>query len=453
MRPLRLLAALALVALPLSAAQASWFTGSAPPDPTTLTGTGTVESSLPPIGHVWTVMLENSDFLVTFGGGQSTNPYIAKELPAKGALVVNYFGTGHNSLDNYLTMISGQAPNLPTKGDCQDASVLGGAAGIHFDADGQAIPNDAAPSAVPPSIGTMGCTYPKSVPTLIDQLDAKNISWKGYMEDVDASPATKRNTCQFAGSLPKAVQDQTTAKKVDLFARKHDPFVYFHSITDRQAYCDARDVAQPALETDLLKVSTTPQFSFLTPNLCNDAHDGNTPGGTCSDGGAGGLPRADSWAKVWIPKILNSPAFKKDGLLILTVDEGTEPTSCCQEPRGPNLPLNTDNGTFQIGTAANLGTSVGRGGGQIGTVMISPFITPGTVDTTGMYNHYSYLRSIEDIFKIGATAAIPGSDGKGHLGYAGSNAGSASVVHYGHDIFTAVPTASGTATQRRRQPA
>jgi len=408
---------------------------------TALTPARAATPALPPIGHVWTVMLENSDFLVTFGGGQSTNPYIASTLPAMGALIPDYYGTGHNSLDNYLSMISGQAPNTKTKGDCSDASVLGGAAGVTFDADGQALLPRQAGVAVdpqtlvaPPDETTLGCTFPASVKTLPDQLDEAGVSWKGYLEDVDASPDTKRNTCQYAGSSPKPGQDQSTKKAVDLFARKHDPFVYFHSITDRLAYCDAHDVAEPQLTADLASIATTPQYSYITPNLCDDAHDGSSVQ-SCSDGGKGGLPRADDWAKVYIPQILASPAFKKDGLLILTVDEGSEAASCCGEPKGRNLPLTVDNGSESSG---DYGTTVGRGGGMIGTVMISPFIKPGTIDTdpTGVYDHYSYLRSMEDIFHIGATKDIPGSDGQGHLGYAGTNAGSAPVVSYHDDIFT-----------------
>lgn len=403
-------------------------------------------------------MLENSDFLRTFAGGQATNPYIATTLPAMGALIPNYYGIGHNSLDNYLAMISGQAPNTKTKGDCQDASVLGGAGGVQLDADGQALLPRQAGVAVdpqtlvaPPDTANVGCTYPGSVKTLIDQFDEHGVSWKGYMEDVDASPATKRTTCQFAGSSPAPGQDLSTAKQVDLFARKHDPFVYFHSITDRQGYCDAHDVAQPQLDTDLASIATTPQWNYISPNLCDDAHDGNELQ-NCSDGGKGGLPRADQWARAHIPQILASPAFKKDGLLILTVDEGSEAASCCNEPKSRNLPLTVDNGSLSSG---DFGTTAGRGGGQIGTVMISPFIAPGTVDVdpTGTYNHYSYLRSMEDIFHLGPTADIPGSDGRGHLGYAGTNAGLPPVTSYHEDVFTAADTMPAAVVPELHLPA
>lgn len=428
--------------------------------------------ALPPIGHVWTIVLENSDFLTTFGLGSNSpsnpaplqDPYIATTLPSQGALVVNYFGTGHNSLDNYITMTSGQWPNVASKADCSDGSILGGgtssagAGNLTQLSDGQwQIPRVMTAGLTLPLPDTTrnGCTFPAAVKSLPDQLDQANppVSWKGYMEDMDASPATVRSSCQTATSSFKTdatgrnVQDMSTAKAYDGYARKHDPFEYYHSITDRQAYCDAHDVGQTPLAGDLSSIATTPQYSFLTPNLCDDAHDD-----PCNDPAhrTGGLARADAWAKQYIPMIMNSAAYKKDGLIVLTLDEGAEPASCCGESKGPNLPADTDNGTtnqslndsrlaaLQPVTGGTAGSIAGPGGGQIGTVLLSPFITPGTVDTTGVYNHCSYLRTMEDIFHIGPTADIPGSDGQGHLACAGqSGLPGQPVADYGYanDIF------------------
>src|SRR5947207_1671924 len=69
------------------------------------------------IGHVFVLILENEDFANSFGPG-SPAPYLAQTLPPKGAMVQNYYGIGHNSLDNYIAMISGQSPNLLTQLDC-----------------------------------------------------------------------------------------------------------------------------------------------------------------------------------------------------------------------------------------------------------------------------------------------------------------------------------------------
>ncbi|MEI9982901.1 MAG: hypothetical protein WDN69_06595 [Aliidongia sp.] len=64
--------------------------------------------------------------------------------------------------------------------------------------------------------------------------------------------------------------------------------------------------------------ATTPAFSFITPNLCHDGHDE-----PCKDGEPGGLASADVFLKQWVPVITGSPAFRKDGLLIVTSTRAT----------------------------------------------------------------------------------------------------------------------------------
>ena len=68
------------------------------------------------------------------------------------------------------------------------------------------------------------------------------------------------------------------------------------------------------------------------------------------------------------------------------------------------------------------------GGGQSGAVLLNPrYIRPGSVDETGVYSHYSALRSYEDL--LGLTRG--GSDGLGHLGFAGA----AGLSPFGRDVF------------------
>ncbi len=86
------------------------------------------------------------------------------------------------------------------------------------------------------------------------------------------------------------------------------------------------------------------------------------------------------------------------------------------------------------------------GGGDTGTVLISPLIKPGTVSST-FYNHYSMLRSLEDLFLTGKSCTNPsnadtplaagtvcgGLDGQGHIGYAAQ----AGLASFGPDVFSA----------------
>ena len=60
------------------------------------------------IKHVWLIILENKSYDATFTG-LNNNTYLWQTLPSQGVLLKNYYGTGHFSLDNYISMVSGQA--------------------------------------------------------------------------------------------------------------------------------------------------------------------------------------------------------------------------------------------------------------------------------------------------------------------------------------------------------
>jgi len=74
-------------------------------------------------------------------------------------------------------------------------------------------------------------------------------------------------------------------------------------------------------------------------------------------------------------------------------------------------------------------TGATNGGGDTGSVLISPYIRPGSVSYR-FYNHYSWLRTMEDLFQVGS--AYPGLDGLGHLGYAAQPG----LAPFGRDVFT-----------------
>jgi len=113
------------------------------------------------------------------------------------------------------------------------------------------------------------------------------------------------------------------------------------------------------------------------------------------------MPPADALLKRIVAEILASSAYRKNGLLIITVDgaptsgEFADQGSCCGQPRFPNLPP-------PAGKAALLGP---EGGGQVGALLLSPFVKARAVSQE-TYNHFSLLRTIEDLF------------GLAHIGYA-----------------------------------
>lgn len=329
----------------------------------------------PPIGHVFVINLENKSYDQAFGP-DSPAPYLSKTLTAQGQLLTQYYGTAHNSAPNYIAQISGQGPDAQTQGDCQVYS--------DFVQTGTVPPEQA--------VGN-GCVYPTDVKTVADQLVSHGLTWKAYMEDMGTP-------CRHP--QPNTTDDTQQAKVGDQYATRHNPFMYFKSIVDSPS-CQQDDVDLSQLPTDLQSVSTTANLSYITPNLCDDGHDS-----PCVDGRPGGLVTADAWLQTWVPKILASPAYQQDGLLVITFDEAdtssaSSAAACCGEGPGPN---------------AALPGIYGPGGGRVGAVLLSPFIAAGTSNATP-YNHYSLLRSIEDIF------------GLPPLGYA------ADVSGFGADVFGA----------------
>ena len=348
----------------------------------------------PRIGHLFVVDLENKGYDETFGA--TAPPYLAKVLPSQGALLTQYYATGHASLDNYITQVSGQAPNMYTQADCQRYVDL--------------LPGTPLPDGSGQVTG-QGCVYPASVQTLPDQLMTAGRTWRGYMEDLGADPTREKKTCGNPGSsAAPGTQDPTqVATAKDQYAARHNPFPYFHSLVDSGA-CDEHVGSLDRLPGDLRGTATTPTFSWITPDLCSDGHDTN-----CVDGRPGGLTSINDFLRIWVPRITSSPAFRKDGLLVITFDESeaNDAGSCCGAPSGPNTPAP--------------GIS-GPGGGRVGAVLLSPYIEPGTRSDVA-YDHYSALRSYEDLLGI----RTGGTDGKGHLGYAAR----AGLRTFGADVFTA----------------
>ena len=349
---------------------------------------------LPKVKHIFVIMLENEDYASTFGE-PAADPYLAHTLPSEGALLEDYYATGHESNDNYVSIVSGQPPNPDNQADCQD-----------FD-------DFLDPGTEADGVETgAGCVYPASIANIGTQLTAAGRTWKAYEQDMGNDPDRETAAC---GHPALESKDETQdAVEGDGYATRHDPFVYFHSVIDDQRYCDEHVVAlgsaagampasalkgETGLATDLRKERTTPSFSFITPNLCEDGHDypcKNEPSG------ASALTDIDRFLEAWVPKITSSPAFRKNGLLEITFDESDGPqsdaSSCCEEKPGPASPLPG---------------ITGPGGGRIGAVLISPFIEPGTVSTTP-YDHYSSLASFESLLglrRLAYAADVPGTFG------------------------------------------
>ena len=314
----------------------------------------------PHIRHLFIIVLENENAEETFAAIPPA-PYLGNTMRSEGIYLPNYFGIGHQSLDNYLALISGQPPNVATQADCQTYTDF---TPVSYQADGVAV--------------GQGCVFPTTVQTIANQLEDSGHTWRSYNQDMAAGAAATGESTTCRHPAPGAADGTQKATESNQYAARHDPFVYFHSITD-YATCERNVVDLTRLPEDLASLSTSPEYAFITPDLCSDGHDA-----TCADPALpGGFQGINAFLEEWVPRIKASAAYRDHGAIMVTFDEsesGAE--SCCNEPSGPNTP-------------SNGGTTPGTGGGRIGAVLESPCIKPGTVSESP-YNHYAALRWMED---------------------------------------------------------
>jgi phosphatidylinositol-3-phosphatase len=342
-------------------------------------GSGSSESGggaaekLPPIKHVFVVMLSDEPYASVFGPTSAAR-YLSGTLEHKGELLVHYDAVAHEELANEVGLLSGQGPTAETAADCPNYTEITGAS-----------------TGPEEQVLGSGCVYPASTQTLASQLTAKHLTWRAYVQGIDEAGA-QAGACAhpvLGQADPTAAQTASTGA----YATFRNPFVYFGSVID-SPMCATDDVGLAGLKGDLAAVKSTPSFSYVVPDRC---HDGNpTP---CTPGAPAGMASADAFLKEVVPEITGSKAYKQNGLLVITVDEApssgefADSSSCCGQPLFPNAPAKTLAGAP-------------RGGGAVGALLLSPFVK-GATTSQGAYNHFSLLRTIEDLFSLK------------HLGYAG----------------------------------
>ena len=190
-----------------------------------ITSTGTPVGA---IKHVWLIILENKSYDETFTG-LNQNSYLWQTLPQQGALLTNYYGTGHFSMDNYISLVSGQAPSYAVQDDCSTTAnmtnnnggiITTGTVGTGTDTDGTAdgsgtYTNPPNPTGagngnygqllvhggVDAALGNNGCVYPTDVATLFNQYNAAGVSWKAYAQDLGGAQPVG-STTYVTGSTP-----------------------------------------------------------------------------------------------------------------------------------------------------------------------------------------------------------------------------------------------------------
>jgi len=327
---------------------------------------GPVPHGIPHLDHVFVIMMENHAYNQVMNNPQ--DPFIYAY--AKSAnMSTNYFAVAHPSLTNYLEVVGGSNFNIlndhPT--DWHNASCT-----PNIQSNITAYDNSSTPPNCPiwgtgtdaatPLFDTTNEVYPPAVTkvteingtfaipagsqivgmTIADQLAAVGLSWKSYQEDLPPTGADNLNysdgfftdATDFSSALPGT--GLTVKNMIELYAVKHDPFVYFRSV--QEGYNPRNSLANVAafegphgLFADL-RSGHVPNFSFIAPNQCHDQHGQGNAGTACEydpndNGTQNGLNpalmyRGDLAVEQIVNAIHNSPAWH-DGrtAIVLTWDE------------------------------------------------------------------------------------------------------------------------------------
>ncbi len=338
-----------------------------------------VAAKLPAIKHVFVVMLDDEPYASAFGPASQAK-YLTGTLEKQGELLLRYYAVAHEGLADGIALLSGQGPTEATAANCPTYINI---SPVSSDSDGQVLGS--------------GCVYPSSTQTLMSQLGAKHLTWKAYVEGIDEGPGTP-SACAHptSGAADPSATVPAAGATVPGYQTWRNPFVYFGSIVGSSA-CASGDMGMTALKGDLASEKSTASFSYIAPGPCDDGNPA-----PCAPGKVDGMLAADAFLQKVVPEILASKAYKQSGLLAITVDDApatgeyADSSSCCGQPKFPNLPAPT--GVAKLS---------GAGGGQVGLLMLSPFVKKGGGLVQETYNHFSLLATVEEVF------------GLAKLGYAG----------------------------------
>ncbi|HEX5479387.1 MAG TPA: alkaline phosphatase family protein [Dehalococcoidia bacterium] len=256
--------------------------------------------------HVIWIWMENHSYSDVIGNASA--PYTTQLAQSCGT-ATNYASVGSPSLPNYIGATSGSTWGITDDDD--------------------------------PSVHVL------TADNLFRQVRSAGLTEKSYEEDMPSN-------CAQSGSGNYAV--------------RHNPAAYFTGGADRTA-CQADDIAMGTTSAgnflNDLNNNTLPNFTFITPNLCNDTHD-------CP------VETGDAWLQSWVPKILASGAYLSGTTAIVIMYDEDTPM--------PN-------------------------------VIIAPSVPVGTTSNT-RFDHYSLLRTTEDMLGINI-----------HLGSAATAASMAGTFH------------------------
>lgn len=187
---------------------------------------------------------------------------------------------------------------------------------------------------------------------LVNLLEDAGVSWRSYQEDITGT--------------------ECPLHSIGDYKPKHNPMVFFDDVIGYDPVTQMADPQAPRclahmspleqLATDLQN-DTVARYNFVTPNQCNDMHSECAP---LNDE----IKQGDNWLAEWIPKIQASEAYRDNGAIFLTWDEGELSRACITA----NCP--------------------------IGMIVLSPLAKGGGYSNAIAYDHSSMLKSVQEIFGV-----------------------------------------------------
>ena len=243
----------------------------------------------PTYRHVMWVWMENESYGSVIGSPEA--PYLTA-LAHRCGLATNYHAITHPSLPNYLAATGGTTAGVVDDGE----------------------------PALRPIRGS----------SIFSEVDAAGLTWRSYEE-----------------SMPTLCDRVTSG----LYAARHNPAVYY---TGLRSACRLDDVPMGSLTGGrlhrALESNDFPNFAFVTPNICDDAH-------SCP------VAHGDAWLSAFLTIAFSSRTYRLGHLVVfITWDEG-----------------NVDN--------------------RVATVVAAPSVPNRTVSAR-YFDHYSLLRTAEDLLGL-----------------------------------------------------
>jgi phosphatidylinositol-3-phosphatase len=269
--------------------------------------------------HFFVIMMENTAYKGLIGNPNA--PFINQAANTYG-LATNYFGVSHPSQPNYIAATSGALNGV-------------------FDDNNITI----------------------NVPNIVDQLEARDRTWKAYMQSLSLCTSKLAHDC---GN--------------QLYERKHNPFVSYADVQNNPArMANVVDLSQ--LGADLAS-GNVPNYSWISPDQCNDMHGrGGPPSDTCSFSHVQDLiATGDAFLKSTVSMIMSSDSWTDNSAIFITWDETDFPfvdvSGCCDAVPG---------------------------GGHVVTLVITHSRHSHRTSDEA-FNHYSLLATIQREWRLGCLA-------------------------------------------------